>query len=52
MDSRKSITFSDALSSVCYNPGNDYLFPHQTPQKIYGKISARRKRAILNAVAL
>ena len=51
MDSKQSITFSEALSSVRYNPGNDYIFPHQTPQKLGGKVSARRKWAIPNTLA-
>ena len=51
MDSKQSITFSEALSSVRYNPRNDYFFPHQTPQKLGRKVSARRKWAIPNTLA-
>ena len=49
---KTSITFSDALTSVRYNAWDDYLFPQPTPRTPVEKLTARRKTAILNALAL
>jgi hypothetical protein len=49
---KTSITFSDALTSVRYNAWDHYLFPHSMPRTPVEKLTARRKKAILNALAL
>ena len=52
LDRQDIITFSDALTSVRYNAWDDYLFPHPMPRTPVEKLTARRKAAILNALAL
>lgn len=49
---KTSITFSDALTSVRYNAWDDYLFTHATLRTPVEKLTVRRKKAILNALAL